>query len=99
VNEPKRFVLLGGALLGEGLRPLPVIVGPGECGAIDAVLLQSVILSDWAKRGHCPAAPKLAGVNYRPDQIASGSADAALGSKWSKADEGRTVKRLHVLAQ
>jgi hypothetical protein len=27
-------------------QPLPVIAGPGECGVVDAVLLQSVILSD-----------------------------------------------------
>ena len=33
-------------LLRKGLQPLPVTAGPGECGPIDAVLLQSVSLSD-----------------------------------------------------
>ena len=30
-------------------RPLPLLVGPGECGAADAVLLQTVILPDQTK--------------------------------------------------
>jgi hypothetical protein len=37
-------------------RPLPAIVGPGECGAIDAVLLQSVILPDQVKVAVAPPA-------------------------------------------
>jgi len=35
---------------------LPVLAGPGECGASDAVLLRSVILSDEAKVTVTPAA-------------------------------------------
>jgi hypothetical protein len=30
-------------------KPLPVLVGPGECGAADAVLLDSIILPDQAR--------------------------------------------------
>ena len=30
-------------------KPLPVLVGAGECGAVDAVILDSVILADQAK--------------------------------------------------
>jgi len=30
-------------------KPLPVLVGAGECGAVDAVLLDAVILADQAK--------------------------------------------------
>ncbi|HEY2532614.1 MAG TPA: extensin family protein [Xanthobacteraceae bacterium] len=37
-------------------RPLPVLVGPGECGADDAVLLQTVILPDQTKVAVTPAA-------------------------------------------
>jgi hypothetical protein len=37
-------------------QPLPVIAGPGECGAVDAVLLQSVILPDQAKVAVTPPA-------------------------------------------
>jgi hypothetical protein len=37
-------------------QPLPAIVGPGECGAIDAVLLQSVILRDQLKVAVTPPA-------------------------------------------
>lgn len=37
-------------------RPLPVLVGPGECGAGDAVLLQTVILPDQTKVALTPAA-------------------------------------------
>jgi hypothetical protein len=37
-------------------KPLPVLVGPGECGAVDAVLLQSVILPDDAKVAVTPPA-------------------------------------------
>ena len=36
--------------------PLPAIVGPGECGAVDAVLLQSVILPDQVKVAVSPPA-------------------------------------------
>ena len=37
-------------------RPLPVLVGPGECGATDAVLLDAVILPDQNKVTVSPAA-------------------------------------------
>jgi hypothetical protein len=37
-------------------KPLPVLVGPGECGAIDAVLLRSVMLPDDAKVAVTPPA-------------------------------------------
>ena len=37
-------------------QPLPVLVGPGECGAVDAVLLDSVILPDQAKVAVVPPA-------------------------------------------
>jgi hypothetical protein len=37
-------------------RPLPPLVGPGECGAEDAVLLEAVILPDQAKVPLAPAA-------------------------------------------
>ena len=37
-------------------QPLPAIVGPGECGAVDAVLLQSVILPDQVKVAVAPPA-------------------------------------------
>ena len=37
-------------------QPLPAIVGPGECGASDAVLLQSVILRDQVKVAVAPPA-------------------------------------------
>jgi hypothetical protein len=37
-------------------QPLPVLVGPGECGATDAVLLQTVILPDQTKVPLSPAA-------------------------------------------
>ncbi len=37
-------------------RPLPLVAGPGECGAGDAVLLQSVMLHDQAKVAIAPAA-------------------------------------------
>jgi hypothetical protein len=37
-------------------RPLPVLVGPGECGAADAVLLQAVILPDQTRVAIAPPA-------------------------------------------
>jgi hypothetical protein len=37
-------------------QPLPVVAGPGECGAVDAVMLQSVILPDQAKVAVAPPA-------------------------------------------
>lgn len=37
-------------------RPLPVLVGPGDCGATDAVVMDSVILSDQTKVAVTPAA-------------------------------------------
>jgi hypothetical protein len=37
-------------------QPLPVIAGPGECGAVDAVLLQSVILSAQTRVAVVPPA-------------------------------------------
>jgi hypothetical protein len=37
-------------------RPLPLLVGPGECGAADAVLLETVILPDQAKVAVAPPA-------------------------------------------
>ena len=37
-------------------QPLPVLVGPGECGAADAVLLQAVILLDQTKVAIAPPA-------------------------------------------
>ena len=37
-------------------QPLPTLVGPGECGAVDAVLLDSVILRDKTKVPLSPAA-------------------------------------------
>jgi hypothetical protein len=37
-------------------QPLPVLVGPGECGATDAVLLDAVILPDQNKVTISPAA-------------------------------------------
>jgi hypothetical protein len=37
-------------------RPLPTLVGPGECGATDAVLLDAVILPDQNKVTVSPAA-------------------------------------------
>lgn len=37
-------------------KPLPVLVGAGECGAVDAVMLDSVILPDQAKVVVSPAA-------------------------------------------
>ena len=37
-------------------KPLPVLVGPGECGAADAVLLESVTLPDDTKVTFAPAA-------------------------------------------
>ena len=37
-------------------QPLPVLVGPGECGAADAVLLQAVILLDRTKVAIAPPA-------------------------------------------
>ncbi len=36
-------------------RPLPVLVGPGECGATDAVQLESIILPNGVKVGFAPA--------------------------------------------
>ncbi len=48
-------------------KPLPVLVGPGECGATDAVLMASVILPDQSKVAvlppatlRCPMAQQLA---------------------------------------
>jgi hypothetical protein len=37
-------------------KPVPVLAGPGECGAVDAVLLVSVILPDQAKVSVAPPA-------------------------------------------
>jgi hypothetical protein len=37
-------------------KPLPMLIGPGECGATDAVLLDSVILPDQAKVAVSPPA-------------------------------------------
>ncbi len=37
-------------------KPLPVLVGPGECGAADVVLLESVTLPDDTKIAFTPAA-------------------------------------------
>jgi hypothetical protein len=37
-------------------RPIPVLVGPGECGAVDAVLLETVILPDQTKVALAPPA-------------------------------------------
>jgi hypothetical protein len=37
-------------------KPLPVLVGPGECGATDAVLVMSVILPDQSKVAVSPPA-------------------------------------------
>jgi hypothetical protein len=39
-----------------GFQPLPTLVGPGECGATDAVLLDTVILPDQSKVAVTPAA-------------------------------------------
>jgi hypothetical protein len=36
-------------------QPLPTLVGPGECGAVDAVHLDAVILSDQSKVAVTPA--------------------------------------------
>jgi len=36
-------------------QPLPILVGPGECGAVDAVHLDAVILSDQSKVALTPA--------------------------------------------
>jgi hypothetical protein len=37
-------------------KPLPVLIGPGECGAADAVLLESVVLPDEGKVAVSPPA-------------------------------------------
>ena len=37
-------------------KPVPLLVGAGECGAVDAVLLESVILTDQTKVSVTPAA-------------------------------------------
>jgi len=37
-------------------QPLPMLAGPGECGAADAVLLQSVIMADQTKVAVAPPA-------------------------------------------
>jgi len=37
-------------------QPLPVLVGPGECGAVDAVLLATVMLPDQTKVAVAPPA-------------------------------------------
>jgi hypothetical protein len=37
-------------------HPLPVLIGPGECGAVDAVQLEAVILPDQTKVPLAPAA-------------------------------------------
>jgi hypothetical protein len=37
-------------------KPLPVLAGPGECGAVDAVLLDGVILPDQARVAVTPPA-------------------------------------------
>jgi hypothetical protein len=39
-----------------GFEPLPVLVGPGECGATDAVLLQAVVLPDQTRVAVTPPA-------------------------------------------
>ena len=46
-SEPTPCRLRLGKL--AAFKPLPVLVGPGECGAADAVLLESVTLPDDAK--------------------------------------------------
>jgi hypothetical protein len=37
-------------------QPLPVLVGPGDCGATDAVLMDTIILSDQSKVAVAPPA-------------------------------------------
>jgi hypothetical protein len=37
-------------------KPLPVLAGPGECGAVDAVILENVILPDQTKVAVTPPA-------------------------------------------
>ena len=40
-------------------KPLPVLIGAGECGAVDAVILENVILPDEAKVPVSPSATRL----------------------------------------
>ena len=53
-SEPSPCRLRLGKL--AAFKPLPVLVGPGECGAADAVLLESVTLPDDTKVTFAPAA-------------------------------------------
>lgn len=53
-TEPSPCRLRLGKL--AAFKPLPVVVGPGECGAADAVLLESVTLPDDTKVTFAPAA-------------------------------------------
>ena len=53
-SEPTPCRLRLGKL--AAFKPLPVLVGPGECGAADAVLLESVTLPDSTKVTFAPPA-------------------------------------------
>ena len=53
-TEPSPCRLRLGKL--AAFKPLPVLVGPGECGAANAVLLESVTLPDDTKVTFAPAA-------------------------------------------
>ena len=53
-SEPTPCRLRLGKL--AAFKPLPVLVGPGECGAADAVLLESVTLPDDTKVTFAPPA-------------------------------------------
>jgi len=53
-SEPTPCRLRLGKL--AAFKPLPVLVGPGECGAADAVLLESVTLPDETKVTFAPPA-------------------------------------------
>jgi hypothetical protein len=53
-SEPTPCWLRLGKL--AAFKPLPVLVGPGECGAADAVLLESVTLPDDTKVTFAPPA-------------------------------------------
>ena len=53
-TEPSPCRLRLGKL--AAFKPLPMLVGPGECGAADAVLLESVTLPDDTKVTFAPAA-------------------------------------------
>jgi hypothetical protein len=53
-SEPSPCRLRLGKL--AAFKPLPVLVGPGECGAADAVLLESVTLPDGTRVTFAPPA-------------------------------------------